>query len=866
MTKFNTHGGYFAPTGYFRVDTGGSHEENPNGGVQIGVDPEGTPNMLEEGEPVYNDYVYSDNITADKEILKKHNIPASYAGKLYSVIADSFVDEAEERPLDNISNNGLNAMLVRLADAQEEQKQIQEQQELKNELASMSPEELEELEQMLAQQEALEAQQAQPSPEEQIAMQQMQAAPQEQAPMMQIPMMAYGGNVKRGNRNNTQFDLVVDTSEKEGDREKFAKILQNSKGLASDLDSIPPFYKWGAGRVILDNAYRGEEQRRAISNMLLQGSDAPMMANGGFIREFRNGGGKAKKLASAVTRYKTAQELSDRIAHERDSLKTVYDVAKRKADSLLNSSIQSAVLEDFINYSNAADSSDIAYKDYLRGVLKANRADIDLQNAIYGVQQAERALGMIKPFGTPLLTGESSEKEKKQGNSLLSGDNDPLNVKACGGKINRYPGGGWINFLNALNEYKVSRNPGGVRGTYRIDTNFPLGSGIDNIKALEDSDYYKNFTEYVLANPTDPNVQSYLKALDEGTAPGVAKLFNGDKLSDNWQRLYSSRRYDQKGGIYHFNPTSLEELNSIIAANNNAPTSTDVPAVSKATIADTLLTGYTGREVDDPRVFEPEVENAINAYKKNNSGPWTTSGRGATLSNITPLATFPRYAGAISSGILGVYNAFQEPDRYDLGYYNPVLPTGQMNLVDPVYNPLDQNMATQTLLASSAGTNRALQNSGLGPSTGAALLASDYNTGRNLGNTFTTVWDANNQRLNNVIAQRNQNGSMLGNFNYGINRDRANILNQAALHNLRTNLLQQRLNYDAEAQKYAAIQNQIDNVNKALAGIGLENTYLNQINFDDAYDYITAMNGVSGFAPKGTRSAKCGGFIKKYKK
>ena len=154
--EFNIQGGYFSPPGYLKVETGGSHDENPNGGVQIGVDPNGVPNMLEEGEPVYDDYVYSDNITADKAILEQFNIPEKYAGKLYSEIADTFVDEAEDRPLDPISNNGLRAMLGRLADAQEQQKQDQEQKELEDELANMSPEELAELEAMMYEQQDVE--------------------------------------------------------------------------------------------------------------------------------------------------------------------------------------------------------------------------------------------------------------------------------------------------------------------------------------------------------------------------------------------------------------------------------------------------------------------------------------------------------------------------------------------------------------------------------------------------------------------------------------------------------------------------------------------------------------------------------------
>ena len=170
MSKFDTHGGYFAPKDYMKVETGGSHEENPNGGVQIGVDQEGTPNLLEEGEPVYKDYVYSDNIKASERFLKENNIPEKYAGELYSKIADSFFSEAENRPYDPISRNGLEAMLGRLADAQEGQKAYNEQRQLERELKNLSPDELAALEEMLAagEQQAMEQPVAQAEPIEQI--------------------------------------------------------------------------------------------------------------------------------------------------------------------------------------------------------------------------------------------------------------------------------------------------------------------------------------------------------------------------------------------------------------------------------------------------------------------------------------------------------------------------------------------------------------------------------------------------------------------------------------------------------------------------------------------------------------------------
>lgn len=199
MGKFDTHGGYFAPQGYMRVNAGGSHSENPNGGVQLGMDNQGIPNLLEENESVYNDFVYSDNIKANREMLRKYNIPEKFAGKLFSDIADKFVEEAEERPNDPISNNGLNAMLVRLADAQEEQKQLAEQKELEKEVKNLSPEEQELLLQQLSQQGVPEEQQM-PQEQPQMMEQPVQQGMQEQmiAPeQMQQPVMANGGLLRK---------------------------------------------------------------------------------------------------------------------------------------------------------------------------------------------------------------------------------------------------------------------------------------------------------------------------------------------------------------------------------------------------------------------------------------------------------------------------------------------------------------------------------------------------------------------------------------------------------------------------------------------------------------------------------------------
>jgi len=56
-----TNGGSFS-TGLSHINNGKSHEENPEGGVQVGVDSENVPNLVEEGETIYDDYVFSNRL------------------------------------------------------------------------------------------------------------------------------------------------------------------------------------------------------------------------------------------------------------------------------------------------------------------------------------------------------------------------------------------------------------------------------------------------------------------------------------------------------------------------------------------------------------------------------------------------------------------------------------------------------------------------------------------------------------------------------------------------------------------------------------------------------------------------------------
>ena len=120
-TNLNNYG-----YGITRYGVGGSHEQNKNGGIQQGIAPDGQPNLVEQGEVRYNNYVYSNRLTPNKHSLKINNLPTNYAGKTFAKIAESLSKEVQERPNDPISLAGLESMMTRLRNAQEVHKQVKD--------------------------------------------------------------------------------------------------------------------------------------------------------------------------------------------------------------------------------------------------------------------------------------------------------------------------------------------------------------------------------------------------------------------------------------------------------------------------------------------------------------------------------------------------------------------------------------------------------------------------------------------------------------------------------------------------------------------------------------------------------------------
>lgn len=186
----HTNGGLW-DNGLMYINNGGTHEQSPYEGVPMGVDQQGIPNLVEEGEVIWNDYVFSDRLNVPKGLRSKYKL----GGKLsFAKAVDKLSKESKEKPFDPIIQNTLDVVLDELRQSQEEIRMKKQGQQLQNLLTSIPPEELA----MMTQQ----AQNPQQNIQEQLPMDQGMIDP-----MMSQGLMAYGGSVNKlsgpGNKSNS---------------------------------------------------------------------------------------------------------------------------------------------------------------------------------------------------------------------------------------------------------------------------------------------------------------------------------------------------------------------------------------------------------------------------------------------------------------------------------------------------------------------------------------------------------------------------------------------------------------------------------------------------------------------------------------
>lgn len=113
------------------IGNGGSHESNPFEGVQVGVDPQGVPNLVEEGEVIFNDYVFSNRLQVPDAIRNKYKLRGN-KDLTFADAAKQIQKESKERPNDPISKRGLEDSLMKLMTIQEQLRQDDNKKQFSN--------------------------------------------------------------------------------------------------------------------------------------------------------------------------------------------------------------------------------------------------------------------------------------------------------------------------------------------------------------------------------------------------------------------------------------------------------------------------------------------------------------------------------------------------------------------------------------------------------------------------------------------------------------------------------------------------------------------------------------------------------------
>lgn len=183
-------------------NVGGTHEENPNGGIQQGIGSNGMPNTVEEGETKMNNYVFSDRLTLDKADVDNLYLPKEVEGMTFAD-ASKFINEfLEENPFDIIIKRTAESQLDSLKVGNDRARVFKE----KEEAVVAENEQVKQMRFSGSEQ-----------PEEELAMQQaeLSLSPEDQEIAEQQEseesQMAYGGYVFKGNNkyvNGTELDVA----------------------------------------------------------------------------------------------------------------------------------------------------------------------------------------------------------------------------------------------------------------------------------------------------------------------------------------------------------------------------------------------------------------------------------------------------------------------------------------------------------------------------------------------------------------------------------------------------------------------------------------------------------------------------------
>lgn len=856
-----THGGYFSlQPELIKINQGGTHEQNPLDGVPMGFDENGIPNLVEEGETIFDNYVFSNRLAPTEKQLADGGLATKYKDHTFADISEKIAKQFEETPVDPIARESFKESMQRLKTIQEQvraENNVPEEQQVPEQ--SVAPESMESV--------------GQAPMEEQMPMKQMpeempQEYPQdmmEQVPMYPEMMQAYGGNLFVGGGN--MGDIIYDYAT--GNYKIANRAIQTARERAARK----------ASRTYSDPAKRAayEEQlfNEAMDSLNAKLQEAATVKNPEYIDKARS-----KKQAQ----YDFLKSRGYNVSGTRDSWAFNTD-RMTKEDR-----------EEFNNISGTVEST----------VLNTDVPSFDDEPMGSPVDET---IGPPKPTNlqgrkTDGVAGQTVNAGTGAGNSSARA-NTALYKEGTTAEQKREL---WFNssgkaLVDSLNNAKKDWDAKGLKGE---DLAKEQRAYVDAMNAVQEA-YTKAYEAGYDPTTRTSNKDAAVRALQElweknkgnkyfdSLIKGIVPQGNsGDNAKNGWiDALWGDITRNRNWGLTeYYGDSTVPVPNELRDALTNA-------GITYTPEYDYGKNGYKaykfGLQSDRQSMGEPIQQ--IKTPANSPLSPFKEQPNELAIQRsevaLTPeqeriqrkaqrqeerqarreareaqgLPTWMRYAPIAGSAISAIWDIAQKPDYSVAEAAERIASNTPRVRFNPIgnyltYRPVDRNFYLNQVRNQTLSTDRGILNAS-GANQGAAtagLLASQYNTQGAIGNSL----------MQQELANR-QNEQQVAQFNRGTDQYNSQGLFNESIYNQRAGmhaghyaLTAAQLRQAERQRRNAAISADLTNLFQGIGDIGWENMNANMVNMNPALQYQINLRGNRN-AGETTHKAKCGGMLTKKK-
>ena len=793
------HGGYFSlDPELIKINQGGTHEQNPLNGVPMGFDENGIPNLVEEGETIFDDYVFSNRLAPTEQQLAEGGLATKYKDHTFADISAKIAKQYEETPNDEISKESMKESMQRLRTIQEqvkEDKEAEEQINAMNDFAMMPPEEQQAAMTQMQQQQQPEMLGA---PEEMPAEEPMPEEVPQEVPMgmeaynnAPIDMMAFGGNLftpggdlkEKAHRRAVREVVPIGASEsfyediiKEKEEQILAELIEEQineektqearQQKAKQLRKQYPSLVGDIEEETSNNVTSSDTYTESLGASNYEEARAESIRR---AREKANEGRGGSKIDGRSTDgvAGTADKRSYNTARYNEGM-----TAEQKREAWYDSSGKALI-----------DSLNNAKKDWDTRGLKGDELKKEQQAYVNAMNAVQEAYTKAYEAGYDPTTSTSNKNEavrvlqelwkKNQGNKYFDNLMKSISTKGITGDNSDQ---GWVDSL--WGDITRNRNWG---LTEYFGESAPVPDELVSTLKNAGISYTPNY-EY-----GDDGYKAYKFGLLSDREPmGLTPIPEGKSLDGI---------SDQKAGL---------EMR-------------DIP-------------------------LTPEQERA----KRRALRQAAREERRGTSGDDGLLPTWMRYAPIVGAGISAIWDMAQKPDYSVAEAVSNAarnVPRARFNPIGNylTYRPVDRNFYLNQVRNQGLANERAVLNAS-GANQGAAtaaLLANQYNTQTAIGNSL----------MQQELANR-QNEQQVAQFNRGTDQYNSQGLFNESIYNHRSGMQRAQMGITAaqlrqaeRQRRNAAISADLTNLFQGIGDIGWENMNINMANTNKGMLYGRGRNG-----------------------